>query len=82
MEDFVFYSQHRPHEHQHIHHLLLNPAFTPHTKHFLKVRTSSHKIIQMHQPRLKLNYRRKRKFGSQLQCIILLYDDPLEGRQN
>ena len=37
IEDFVYMSQHRPEEHGRLHHLILSPAFSPLTKHFLKV---------------------------------------------
>ena len=37
IEDFVYYDYHRPEEHGCLHHCVLNPAFTPHTKHFIKV---------------------------------------------
>ena len=37
IEDFVYYDYHRPEEHGRLHHCVLNPAFTPHTKHFIKV---------------------------------------------
>lgn len=41
IEDFIYYDYHRPEEHSRLHHCVLNPAFTPHTKHFIKVRGRS-----------------------------------------
>lgn len=38
VEDFVYFDYHCPEEHAHLHHCVLNPAFAPHTKHFIKVR--------------------------------------------
>ncbi len=37
IEDFVYFAYHRPEDHAHLHHLVLNPAFAPYTKHFIKV---------------------------------------------
>lgn len=36
IEDYVYYSQHTPQEHMTVHHLLINPIFAPHLKHFMK----------------------------------------------
>ena len=41
VEDFVYMSHHRPEEHGRLHHLILSPAFTPLTKHFMKVLVNS-----------------------------------------
>ena len=34
----MYFSQHTPQEHVHLHHFLLNPIFAPHVKHILEVR--------------------------------------------
>ena len=37
LEDFVYFNYHRPEEHGHLHHCILNPIFHGHTRHFLSV---------------------------------------------
>lgn len=37
IEDFVYFDYHHPLEHSHLHHFVLNPVFSMHSKFFLKV---------------------------------------------
>ncbi|XP_019853392.1 PREDICTED: cilia- and flagella-associated protein 61-like isoform X1 [Amphimedon queenslandica] len=36
IDDYIYFSQHTPKEHLHLHHFLLNPIFAPHVKHILQ----------------------------------------------
>lgn len=45
IEDYVYFAQHCPEEHVHLHHFLLNPVFAPHIKHLLKVQLTCPFII-------------------------------------
>ncbi|XP_064406630.1 cilia- and flagella-associated protein 61-like isoform X3 [Halichondria panicea] len=50
IEDFIYYNYHEPRQHSHLHHLVLNPAFSPHAKHFLKeiLRLSNSSCLYYH----------------------------------
>ena len=37
IEDFIYFNHHRPTEHAHLHHFILNPVFAAYSKHMLKV---------------------------------------------
>jgi len=49
IEDFVYFSCHRPEQQGHLFHLLISPVFSSHCKHFIKVlATPTNMLCDLH----------------------------------